>query len=285
MLSIFSIPKPFIGIDDLHQTNAINSWKRLVGGHRIILIGDSAMHSVARRLGVRCVPGVKTNDQGTPLVNSAIELVQQHTETPYLAYCNCDVILFEEFTSAVELLIGRSEWDRFFATTRRINLAVDDVVNFADELAVAALKQTAATQGVIESLVCKEVMVFPRDLYDAIPAFAVGRGNWDNWMIFRAKQLGVPVVRMNPDIPTIHQAHCYSKHGSRFRCYVTSPEARENQRLAGGRHLLVGSTSDYILSGRGLKPTRYRWLYGEFWHDIPRFAGLLFDFAGWSRRN
>ena len=206
MLTIFAIPKPFTGIDDIHQRNAINSWKQVVDGRDIVLIGGEETQRVARELGVECATGLKTNTLGTPLVSSAFEIVHNKTNSPYLAYANCDMILFSNFKSAFEMLRQCDQLESFFATTRRIDLALDKLVDFQNETEVAKLKQDAATTGVAESLVCKDVMLFPRDLFEAIPDFAVGRGNWDNWMVFRAKQLGVPVIRINSDFQTIHQS-------------------------------------------------------------------------------
>jgi len=285
MLTIFSIPKPFVDTDDVHQRNAINSWRRLFGGKNVVLVGDPAIESIAGEMGVRSITGVRTNAFGTPLVSSALELVRQTTKTPYLVYSNCDIILFDEFKWGVELLM--TQLGRFFATTRRINLRLDRVIDFDRDEDVLELKEAAFQHGEIESLVCKEVMIFSRTLFETVPDFAVGRGNWDNWMVFQAKQLGVPTVRMTADIPTIHQAHKYSEQvgNSRLNCYVTSAEARQNQRLAGGRKLIVGSTCDYQLDRHGLRPSSHRWIDGEFWTDFPRFAGLLLELMGWNGRN
>ena len=286
MLTFFSIPKPFTGIDDLHQKNAINSWKKLVSGNNVVLLGDSEIEAAAQKLGVRSATGLKTNHRGTPLVNSAFELVRDASDSPYFAFVNCDMILFEEFISAFNLLSRQTELKRFFATTRRVDLPVNRLVDFQIETDISRLKHDAQTNGVVESLVCKDVMLFPRNLFDSIPDFAVGRGNWDNWMVYRAKQLGVPVIRMTTDILTIHQAHDYSEKvsNSRLSCYVTSEEARENQRLAGGRHLIRGSTCDYELNCKGLLASRFKWMHGEFWRDFPRFSGLLMQLIGFGRR-
>lgn len=287
MLTIFSIPKPFTGVDDHHQRNAVNSWKQLVGGENVLLIGDDSIESPAKDLAVRYATGVKSNEYGTPLISSAFEIAREHSKTPYLAYSNCDMILFEELMHGLKKIISCPDFDSFLATTRRINLPVDGLVDFGDREAVEELKLSAQEHGEIESLVCKDVMIFPRDLYDSIPDFVVGRGNWDNWMVYQAKQIGAAVIRMQADIPTVHQAHSYDKFGAAQRrgCYVTSAEARSNQRLAGGRHLIVGSTCDYFLDCNGMRLSRFKWAQSEFWRDFPRFAGLLWQLTGVSRGN
>ena len=285
MLTIFAIPKSFDGIDDLHQRNAINSWKQIVDGRDILLVGDGSIQKTAEDLGVGFVGGVKKNRQGTPLISSAFQLARAHSKTPVLVYANCDMIMFEEIRGAIELLRDQSDFPNYLATTRRINLKVDQLVDFSNPSAVEELRRATLQRGVIESLVCKDIMIFPRDLYHSIPDFSVGRGNWDNWMVQRAKTLGATIVRMTKDIPTVHQAHSYNSGdiSSRGSCYVTSEEARENQRLGGGRHLINGSTCDYFLDNRGFTPSRWKWLHGEFWRDFPRFAGLLMQLSGWKR--
>ena len=101
-LTIFTAPKPF-GENphiDLIQRNAIRSWKHLSDDRanvEVVLLGSEAgVADVAKELDVTHLPGLEYNEQGTPIVSSAFELVRQYATSPLLAYCNADVILFKD---------------------------------------------------------------------------------------------------------------------------------------------------------------------------------------------
>ena len=95
MLTIFTAPKPFTNPHiDLIQRNAIRSWVALGPEVEVLLIGEEeGLAEAARELGVRHLPQVQRNDQGTPLIPSIFNLARQETDKPYLAYVNADVIL------------------------------------------------------------------------------------------------------------------------------------------------------------------------------------------------
>lgn len=276
-VTIFSIPKPFGGQTDTIQLNAINSWKRLGPKVEVLLIGDEpGIAETAAELDVRHAGNLQFNANGTPLVSSAFEIAHAQTDSPLLAYCNCDVMLFDDFVTTIERLQTHADLSRFVAFGPRIDLPLDEQVNFDDNGQVRDLLSRAQQAGTRSSNVCKEYFVFPRELYHDIPPFAVGRGNWDNWMIHSAKQLGFPVVSVTDQITAIHQAHDY-RHtgGGRLRCYVTGEEAAENQRLAGGRHLVSGSVPTWRLHDDCLTREPVWWRSSAFWADVPRFVRLL----------
>jgi hypothetical protein len=146
---------------------------------------------------------------------------------------------------------------------------------------VEAIRSKCLSTSAFDSIVCKEYFLFPRTMFDSVPDFAVGRGNWDNWMVHKAKRLCVPVIDLSRCVLAVHQKHDYSPAGlSRWRCYVAGVEARENQSLAGGRHLISGSTATWRLTKTSLCRNRMSFLYLDFWRDFPRFMKLIADFVG-----
>ena len=280
-LTLFTIPKPFVGAAKTAQINAISSWKRMSEFVDLILIGDEeGVAEFAIEIGVKHVPGVRSNEHGTPLLSSAFELARQNSDTPYLAYCNCDIVLFDEFEAAIERLILSERLEQFLAIGRRTNLRLDHLVDFGSVSEVSGLREQFANQGVPDSLVCKEYFVFPRNTFKQIPDFAVGRGNWDNWMVHHAKANGIPVVSLSDCVIAGHQDHDHVHSGGRLNSYVTGDEAKTNQQLAGGRHLISGTVCDYRLSDDGLKEVPLKKLAGEFWLDFHRFGSLMLDLLG-----
>lgn len=275
-LTIFSIPKPFDGEADLAQRNAINSWIQLAPFADIILLGDDAgVAEVAAELNVCHLPGVETNEHGTPKVSSAFAMARNHSTSDYLAFCNCDIILLQDFTAAIRRLLESTNFERFLATGQRTNIDLETSVDFSDTLAVGQLVETTVRTGQLESIMCKDFFVFPHDMFEHMPEFVVGRGNWDNWIIKESKQLGVPVVSVTECVMAVHQNHGYGHVRSRWDCYVNGEEARKNQELGAGRHWVAGSSFDYYLSPDSLRRNRMKCIAGDFWFDFPKAIRLV----------
>lgn len=301
-IAIFTIPKSFADPHiDLIQRNAIESWQSLGEGVEVVLIGDeSGIAETAHELGVNHHAEVDCNRSGTPLISHAFHIAKQMTDAEILVYCNADVILLRDFRDAVGRIAEDGFAKKFLAIGRRTNLNVVDPVDFSDPLAVMQLARDAVASGQPASIVCKEFFAFTRDLFDEVPDFAVGRGNWDNWMVAHAKSIGVPVIDVSPVVTAIHQNHGYqhlpndslrdtkiagegdspgdhrSKKGLRNLCYVSGEEAMENQRLAGGRkNIIVGSTATFRLTESGVAENRFPWMNLKFWGDLVRFFKLV----------
>ena len=52
-----------------------------------------------------------------------------------------------------------------------------------------------------------DYFVYPHQLWGEIPDFALGRFAWDNWLLWRALDLHVPVVDASAAVLAIHQDH------------------------------------------------------------------------------
>ncbi len=282
-ITLFAVPKPFSkpGLGppssiDLIQRNAIRSWSQLQPKIDVLLIGDEpGIKRTAEELGVGYADGLEVNHLGTPLLSSAFEIAHQNSTSPFLAYCNCDVILTNDFVHSIER-IADCGLDDFVAFGRRTDLELTREIDFTDRQQIEALKADCQARGRQAPVVCKEYFVFPRGSYSSIPDFAVGRGNWDNWMIHAAKQAERPVVDLSGVVSAIHQDHSYRHVGKgRWGCYVSGEEARENQRLAGGRNVISGSTATWQLDDRGLRKVPLSRLNLAFWADVPRFLRLM----------
>lgn len=279
LITIFTMPKPFGRDTDLIQRNAIASWARLQPDVEVLLIGDEeGIAEAAAELGVRHAGGVEFNEQGTPLVSSAFSIAHRESNAPFLAYCNCDVILLKDFVRTIEILIADATHEKFVAFGQRTDLKVDHEIDFGQLIQIERLMQDCQSKGVPSSNVCKEYFVFNRELYQDVPRFAIGRGNWDNWMIHSAKMQKLPVVNVSALVTAIHQEHGYSHiSAGRFSCYVSGDEAQENRRLAGGRHFISGSTPTWRLTDHGLRKEMPLLLSTAFWADIPRFMRLMMN--------
>jgi len=232
MITIFSGPKPFAGHIGVIQDNAIGSWKRLGGEVEVILMGDDpGIREAAERHGVRHVPEISRTDEGTPRLDVMFEAARRAAAYPLLGYVNADVILLPDL-----LLCARQVADRFasFLTVgQRWDLDVRQRLSF-DPGWEAALRGEVAQRGRRHRPTGSDYFVFPRDLFQAMPAFALGRAGWDNWMIYHSRLQRWPVVDASDAVTIVHQDHDYA-HLPGGQPHYRLPESSRNLRLAGGR--------------------------------------------------
>lgn len=232
MLTLFAIPKAFEGHVGVIQRNALESWKRLRPACDVILLGDDrGTAEAAARLGFRHEPRIPRNASGTPLVNGLFAEAERLSRHELMAYVNADIILLDDFVPAVERAARAHR--RFLVVGHRWDLDVPDPLDFADGWG-GALRQRLERDARLHAPTGIDYFVFPRGLWGEIPPFAVGRTVWDNWFIFRARSLGVPVLDATDVITAVHQNHGYAHHPGGAAGIWGGEEARRNRALAGG---------------------------------------------------
>ena len=94
-----------------------------------------------------------------------------------------------------------------------------------------------------------DYFVFPKGAIGHVPPFAVGRPRWDNWMIFNARRLGLPVYDATRVVTAIHQNHERS-HWPRG-ADGSFPEEDANQALLGWRNLYGMEAATHRLTMQG----------------------------------
>ncbi len=270
VLTVFSVPKPFVGHIGAIQRNAIRSWKHLRPECQVIICGDEAgCRDVATELDVDWVSDVETTDLGTPLLASVFERVERQARHELLCYANADIILFDDLLEAVSLVA--SEHRRFLVVGEALDLDVTREIAFDGSEAVS-LQRHARQTGALRGRLWIDFFVFPRGTVGRLPDFAVGRPYWDNWMIWRARSKRVPVVDATGAATVVHQAHGYGHvqdaRGSRWE----GPEGDSNLELLRWeeRRFSLDDATHRVTSD-GLARTR-----GSFQHRV-RTELLLHD--------
>lgn len=267
MLTIFAIPKPFRGQTGIIQRNAIGSWARLGGGTRIVLFGaEEGTAEVAHELHLDHVPEVARNEFGTPLVSALFQAARGLSAHHVLCYVNSDIVLLGDFLPALERVRARTR--RFLMVGECWNLDLPAPVPFDDPSWQAQILRQVSESAVSRGSWYIDYFAFSRDLYGEIPAFAIGRAGFDNWLVWKARALGATVVNASPVVTAVHQQHDYSHvRGGREWSYG-GPEAIRNVELAGGReHLYRIDHASHILTPRGLRRRRPRWTRLEYHWD------------------
>lgn len=282
-LTLFALPKPYVEEQTVQiQLNALRSWLALGADVEVLLLGDEeGIAATAALEGARHLPGVARNTRGTPLIDSAFALANQAARGEYLMYCNADVVLRGALPQLAERLGQR--WPAgFLAFGRRRDVKIEKLLNWEDREGTRRQLDDSRQRGRLAARVCKEYFLFRRGQFRQLPAFAVGRGNWDNWMVANARRSGLAVIDASETVEALHQEHGYAhlshERGtgkSRWECYVAGPEARENERLAGGKWVVSGSSADWQINRQGeITPKRLSRWHSDFWLDLPRFLRL-----------
>lgn len=261
MLTIFSIPKPFTDLAAVQQRNAVQSWLRLTPKCQIILCGDDpSVIAASLELAVESIPEIRSNEFGTPFLDSVFSQANAQARFPFLCYVNSDIILMESFTEA----IARIKLNKFLAVGQRTDLDFTELIDFKDPLWRSKLLELSAAKGELHSSFGIDYFVFSRNssLHN-LPPFLVGRPRWDNWFIYNARKLKTPIVDLTTVCQVIHQNHSYAHIPQWKGKSWSGPEAERNSELY---KQLIGDTdhhcntkdATHVLTKTDLKPALAR---------------------------
>lgn len=226
---LFAVPKAFRGLTGVQQTNAVQSWTRLGRDVEIILLGDDeGVADAAQRLSVRHIDALPRNELGTPLVNAAFRAAEEQSQADVMCYVNADIILLPDFVS----ILRQVQLRRFLVCGRRWDLDLREPLDFDDAAWHTTLRDRVSQHGYLHAADGIDYFAYSRGLYERVPPFAIGRTIWDNWLVFRARALSVPVVDATTELTIVHQNHDYSHLDGGLVGAWTGPEAMCNRRLA-----------------------------------------------------
>jgi hypothetical protein len=254
-LTLISAPKPF---EDARiaviQGNALASWAKLKGVEVFLMGEGSGVADAARTHGAVHLPNVRTNQRGTPLISSMLELARRHGRGDLLGIVNADMILMGDLLDATSLV--SAALPEYLLLARRWDLDVQDYLDFGSDWE-ARLCERVHANGELHRPSGSDLFVFPKQLYGEVPDFAVGRAGWDNWMIYGARRGGFPVIDCTASAMIVHQKHDYSHLPGGVPHYAL-PETDENIRLAGGaaaiRYTVLDATYE-LRKGRLVRPS------------------------------
>jgi hypothetical protein len=264
-LTIFTAPKPF---SDPHiatiQRNAIQSWLHIGEEVEVLLIGEeTGMAEVASEFGIRHLAEVDRNREGTPLVSSIFELARQHSDSHLLSYINADILILPDFLRVAKQIASLAE--RFLVVGQRWDLDIRQELDFIPGWE-SRLQDDLGQRGRLHPPAGSDYFIFPRACFMEMPAFAIGRAGWDNWMFFHARQKW-PVINaaqaIKLSIRITITATCPENP-------VRLPETFQNIRLAGGRRAIFTlQDADCALVDGDLQRIPLRG--AKFWREVETF--------------
>jgi len=219
MIALFSVLKPFDfhdGLAGIIQRNAVESWMRILPKENILIVGNDAEHYLIQQ-GLSYVP-VERNENNVPMLRDVWKHGCSFAGDRIRMYVNGDIILCDDLIPTVRNV--SNEYKEFLIVGRRIDVHIDrhlepdfDIMGFVRE------------NGELHGKYGADYFIWRGNFYDEIPDFILGRMKWDNWLIWRAINLDVPVFDATDAITVIHQEHP--------RDIMQKEEERHNTRIAG----------------------------------------------------
>lgn len=269
MLTIFSTAKPFNKHIATIQRNAIYSWTLLRPKCEIIIFGDEeGTAEIANEYGLQHIPDVECNEYGTPLLSSMFKLAENTSKSQLLCYINADIILLSDFSMAVQQT--RKYKDRFLLIGQRWDVNLDQTWDFAKPDWELDLRAYVAKGGILHPSTGIDYFVFPRHLYCYIPPFAIGRSTWDNWLVYHACSLHIPVIDATRVITAIHQNHGQEHIPQYLREAYNRPDRIRNLELAGGSaHIFTLNDATHTLTPTGFERVLTKKYIHRYWHTFP----------------
>lgn len=256
-ITIFTVPKAFTGHFGIIQENALNSWLRILPQPEILVFGDEkGFMSSLRGKHLRWLPFIKKNKFGTPVLNSVFDQAQIHAHGDVLVYVNSDIILDQSLVSSLE----KVKLDRFLVIGRRWNLRIKKRLVF-DKKWDEKRDEILNKHGKLFRQDGLDYFAYPKGIVWCLLPFALGRTLWDNYIPFRAKQIGAKVIDATDSIIAIHQEHDYSHAGGPDNV-LRGQERKTNLSLVFDRRCFFSLyDADYVLSAKGVRHKRLGFNY------------------------
>ncbi len=258
MITFFTTPKAFQGHIGIIQTNALSSWTFLSPRPEVLVLGnDEGGAETAEKFGFKHF-SLKQSIGETPLLSDIFHTAREQASFPYLCFINADIILLDDFMIAFERV--RQKFEKFLMISSRWNLDVDSHVALDTAQQRTHLRNQALQKHDMYPAGGSDFFVFHRDMYQNPPPFLLGRGYWDNWLIYKARQEKIKVIDVTSDVIAVHQNHDYShvqgiQPGNRDADLVfKAQQGRKNLLLAGGQgNIYTNYDANYILVKNRLK--------------------------------
>ena len=128
MITLFTLPKPFVGHIGMIQRNAIQSWTRLHPDIDILMFGnEQGTAEIAAEFGLRHFPDVDVNEYGTPLMTGYFQQAEEAARHSRMCYVNADIVLFPDLLEAV----AKVDLPKFVMGGQRTDYDIEKPIDFS----------------------------------------------------------------------------------------------------------------------------------------------------------
>ena len=262
MLTFFTTAKAFRGHDGIIQRNALKSWKLLDPNMEVIVFGeDDGAAEVCSELGLVHHPHVEQHASGRNRLDYMFRRASQMARHEYLCYCNCDIVLMDDFRQAFER--AKAWKEQFLLVSQRWDVDVTEPIDFGEATWAERLRTLTLTRGVRRDEFWIDLFVFKRGQYLDMPPLIVGHCYWDNWMIWKTLTERVPVIDGTLFMTPVHQNHGYSAASGRIKGRATDALSMVNLETIGGKRNIraIDAATHRMTASGEIRPSAYRHLY------------------------
>ena len=283
MITFFTSLKPFRGTTAIQQGNALRNWRRIIPESEIIVFGAvEGGEDVIAEIEATYRPDIACNEFGTPLISAMFAEAQRIGRHSMLCYINGDILLLPDFAVAIARL---AKWKTFVAVGQCWDLDCAAPIDFTAASWSGNLRATVLTHGRQRGAAAMDMFTFRRGAIGALPAFAIGRPAWDNYLIKQLLRSRIPIVDLSRVIVPIHQKHDYAHVAQRRNNSWEGPEGDRNRKLADAAFSRFNpqyytiDVAQWIMLDRVTVPAvSFRRLWWRFLAVVPdhvRYAALI----------
>ena len=260
MLTIFTTLKPLsVPHADNVQRNAIQSWMALAAPCEILLLGDDeGTAEIAAEYGLRHEPHIaRLNNNSPPLANSIFTRGQELASFDLVMYINSDILLFNDFIPTLESILEQKKNSSkpYLVIGQRLDLDLRERLDFQNPHWERLLRMEVKRHAKIRFYNGFDYFIFRKsDWLKEMPAFTVGAEHFDNWLVYRARSVGMDVINATQGITAIQQE--YENRDSYAYTFnrKIGPIARRQLALVTDRRMIFGlDSANLIYTSSGLR--------------------------------
>lgn len=252
MVTIFSTPRPFKGQFDRIQRLALSNWIRHRDKSEIILFDDEngTTAKVAKEYGIKCIKNESRNEFGSLILSEVFKTVRKIAKYKILTQVNTDIILTESFFEGIKAV---EKIPKFFMAGQRWNLDKVEVDMKIPDLE-NKLQSLISKSGILYPITGMDYWVFPKSVQFNMPPLLVGRPGADSWLVYKSREMEIPVIDATGVINIIHHNHPIKYKSKNKFSMIWKEETERNLKLGGGPdHMFSLLDATFYLTKNGLK--------------------------------
>ena len=212
---------------DFRAYNAVKSWQKAFPNAKVFLFGEECRYDTLDVDIVRYVERRYVSE--VPLLNDIFSFLALRLADPgeLIMYANADICFFPGADGVLHDARNRFGNAPFLLTGQRTNYKVKNKIDWDNREAIATLVKNVLRRGKKMHPCGVDYFIFNQSTFPlGIPAFAVGRCTFDQYLVYDCLARGVPVLDATAKILALHQKH---KEDSKSRL---GPDAVKNKELA-----------------------------------------------------
>ncbi len=218
MITLFSTPKDFKEEFSTIQKNAFSNWRSLSDKMEILIMGSSeGAEEAAKSIGAKFLGKIPTTSRNTPTIPGLFETAEKYSKNQMLCYLNSDILLPQNFLQVIKVL-NRLE-KNFLAIGHRWDLDVDKIIDFNNQSELREFWFFANQNSIQHACTGIDYFIFKKRTFKKLPQLVIGRIGWDNWLLWKARRMMIPVIDITYDLQVMHQNHSY-----KFKNYKTQSD-------------------------------------------------------------